>query len=441
MPDVKVSIGEMASLGTLGQGASISSSHTADSGAPLSHLFDGRPSTPHRIASLGPVWPITWYINLNGVTNGGFETAFVGGLPAAAPTRYGQPGWGKSSGATLTRDTGVFDAGAASLRVSGSTGSYGFFDWAFRSGGRINWSLRARGNAGGKTATLRIQNMETLKWWNGSAWSASVSNAGQVTGTSFGDIAGTGVTIESVSLCQRDRVLLRFYLLGDLSDGANGYFDSFVVWPSVNGAAMFGHDIPPGGTFEVVSGTNPAAAPSTVRGTPTIRQPAFYTLFTENNSDYVWGFKISGLESGTPSTRPPNPNFGEWVILQIDDLQLGTIASHPSRTNWQTTLTRPQIRLMGSLREPFVHALSDQPSKGIAMPVVMKTEAEKTLVYEEILMRGGFGTNPAIIIPNTDNTEIHYCRLPGEFSRNDWMRSASDAVIQFEELGYLNVGA
>lgn len=437
MADVKVAIGEMVSLGARGQGGSISGSHTAADGAPFANMLDGRPATPHRIASLAPVYPVTWWINLNGFTNGTFETVFVSGLPAAAPTRWGQPGWGKSSSATVARDTGVFDTGVASMKVSGSAGDHAYFDWPSRSGERINWTLRARGNAGGKTSNLRILNLETGKYWTGSVWSATPSNAGTVTGATFGTISGTA-TVESMSLCQRDKVMLRIYFYGD-ADGSAAYFDGAVIWPSVNACAVFGHDVPAGATFEFVSGTAPASAPTTVRGSVTVRQPAFYTTFTENTTDYVWGFRMSGFESGGTANRQ-NPSIGEWLILQIDDLLLGDVFAHPNIRNWQVGLTRPQIRLMGSAREPFVHPFSDQPSKTIAVPVIMRNEAEKTKVYEEILMRSGFGTNPAIIIPNTDNQEIHYCRLPGEWTRADWMRTASEAVIPFEELGYLNLG-
>lgn len=442
MPDIKVAVGEMVNLVARGQGHSISAFHTAADGAPLSQLYDGRPGTPHRIASIAPVWPITWWVNLNGITNGDGELAFVGSFPAAAPTVYGRAGWGKSEGAVFTRETtlGVVDSGSASVSVFGSAGSYGFFDWPTRSGERFNWSIRLRGDAAGKTANLCIQNMDTGKWWNGSAWvSVDFTLAGQVTGTTYTTRSGTA-TVESYTLCQRDRVLLRFYILGDLVGGDKGYFDEFRVWPSVNGSAFFGHDIPARGVVEIVSGTNPAAAPTTVRGTVSARQAGFYTLFTENAADHVWGFRLSGLESGTPSTRPGNPSIGEWALLQVDDLQLGQIAQHPNVAPWRTTYSRPQIRQRAAVRGDLVGALTAQPGVDIVMPLRMVSLAERLKVFQEIIMRGGFGTNPAIIIPNTDEPDVYYCQLPEEWTREDFMREASTGSIQFTELSGLSGG-
>lgn len=273
-----------AQIGTAGSG--VAAVGAMDTQYTIANVWDGFPSKPARWAANAGAEGLTWDARL--VSNGDFETAFVGGLPAATASS----GWGKTAGATLTRNTTDPRTGAGALQVAGIPGEYAYIDVYCSPGDKLQVVVAARKNTvGGSNARLEVQNLATGKWLtSGAAWQVAETSVVTTASNAY-NVATVPFQVESYALCQTLDVVLRFYLFAGGSTTDNLY-DDFQVLPGIDvcsihaagvtytlAGLLVAGSLNTATTIELRTGTD-GVTYATVVATMTARLQSFYSLFT-----------------------------------------------------------------------------------------------------------------------------------------------------------------
>ena len=178
---------------------------SADTLFPIANLYNGRPWEPFRFGAAGT----SGYIDadLNQVTNGGFETAFSGGVPAA--------GWTVAGAATATRvTTPTPPVGTYALDVGGgyaaSSANAVVYTRLVASGETLTLNAYLYGVGAGVTqhAQVWVRNKVTGNYWSGSAWSPAGTAVFNHTAASWSALKTSTFTVESYSVTLSDLVEL-----------------------------------------------------------------------------------------------------------------------------------------------------------------------------------------------------------------------------------------
>ncbi len=367
----------------------------------------------------------TSYIDfdMNQVTNPGFETAFTGGLPAAATAIAT---WSKLTGCTLTRDTGVFLSGVASMRVDGSgvgpSGGFGaaYFDQAVSAGEVLNVTGSAQVAVTG-TAKMRCQNLATGMWLNSSFQWQSASTSWGSGGTSFITSSGT-FTVEDFEACQVDRPTLRWTLSQEAVAVVPAYFDDFYVYPRVDFAFIHNHNFPTACTVELKSSASSPA--SSLAGTFTISQPTMF-LHGFTARDHLYWRLIS---SDPPDLRAPY--MWQLVLGQATSLRRG------QNYGQSITLTDPQDRSDAGLGPIQAFIRTSHGRRKVDMQF-RYNDSDDFAQAKEIMERSRNGAYPlVVVVERADPTSAVLCRVGMDWASSRTTNLVRDSSFSLDELPF-----
>lgn len=351
--------------------------------------------------------------DMNQVPNGGFETSFdISGLPAA--------GWGKNTAATVTRVVGAAYEGSGKARVTGTEGEL-YYDLAAAAGEVLNWQVAALvekvGTAG--VAGIRVQNLETGKYWNGTTWQADLTWWVTVVDTTFKLVTAGGVTVEDYVTCGTDRPRLRFSFVNS-GGGAKAEFDAFYVWPRLSFCGVFGHNLPLAVAAGVRSGVT--SDTPTVRGLLTVVQPTSYVVMTPFDERYV---KLI-------STKAPDDRkiwYREVVLGQHS-----TLLKQPESK--QLTLRDVQDREDSALGSYQAFVRTARGHRVLELQLKHPLTAQRTQL-QEIIERSRSGAYSLVVVPNsTDPASAMLCRVPPEWSTGQAVGAHPTTSLALEELPF-----
>lgn len=264
-------------------------------------LWNGRADEPYIFDGGELDLDIDW----NQTVNGDFATPFVDDLPGE--------GWG-SVGTPLASQAG--SPGGMQLAGAGGAANYVYFDRRARAGQRLTVSALATPPAGaGGHSLIVVRNLETGatldRFGNWVPASEGVALWHYLPAALGGARLQTPFTVESYAACLSDRVTIRFEFHGAPGAGSTfPVYNDFFVWPRINIAHFHNHNLPPGAVLEYRSG--PIPTPTTAVHTFSIRQPAFYGIFS--SQDYRYGRLL--LTTPPPDGRDLNLwqlTFAEYI--------------------------------------------------------------------------------------------------------------------------------
>lgn len=381
---------------------------------PIANLYNGRPWERFRFASVGN---LGINFDLSQVVNGGFEATFlVTGLPGT--------GWGKTAGATLARDTSVFQVGSASMRLTASGAGQGaYFDVYARPGSYWTISGRARSTAGGTLAAMRVRNLITGSYLTTlDTWSATPTNLANSATTDWGFFLGI-VPIEDASLCgDVDVVPLRIQLIADSVVSNDIYFDEIFAHPNYNFAGLFGHNLPGRslGTVQLCTGQSPG--PITVRATLGASQRTMFASFALNAQRYA------RVQLATPALLD-QVWFGELVLAATE-----TLSRNP---NWEH-----QVRVVDA-QDRFDNGIGETGAYGRdgisrrEMDVTFDNRLADHAQLARILNQSRNGLYPLVVVPDSDDTSsAMLCRVEPVFEHTRQFLTLRPAKLKFRELPF-----
>jgi hypothetical protein len=289
---------------------------------PVTNLTSGQPGEPFSSDSLAI---LTIDGDLNEVPNPGMESAFVDSLPSAA--------WVKTAGGTITRDTSIKYAGAASLKLDPSApGDGAYVDVQVRPGDEWVFSGAAYSGASGSQASVKVRNLKTGNWLNGSSglWLAGNLNfLCSSTSAAWGPRV-VASTIESWAACGNvPLVTLRIYVEATTDLGDDMYFDEICAWRTLTFGSIHGHNIPPYcAPVELCMGSAPS--PTTVEATFDYCEGSMYAVVGDTKPLRYYRLRVSRAALEEP--------------IWIDKLVLGQHQAMTRRQKWEQAQTLIQAQ-------------------------------------------------------------------------------------------------
>lgn len=395
-------------------------STAADSLFPATNLYDRNPASIFKFGSLTSDPTITFDLDQLGDT-GGFETA--SGFPV---------GWTEVNTGTsdVTRDTIIFDTGAASAKFTSSGGggagiASAIKDITMRSNQRAHLYWALAGDAGLGRQEIRVRNQQTGYFLVDNSLPATVWDAGDneldfVTGDTFQSENGV-FQVQDFTACGGATTTVRIELQ-NANNGTVGQADSLHMDPAVNFCSIHGHNIDTRNTVTVESSDDNSAW--TVRGTFTVRKPSMYVSFSTIYARY-WRVKFTG----TNSTASGPIWIGELVLGDAQTLSTGPL--YPMSVGYRDYQIRVPMRWGDQaygLGQAFTRSLPLN-----LQATSMTNRLEILEVFER--SRGG---HPLVIVPhNADShTDVIYGRLATDLP-HDWLtRSIAKITTSVEELPF-----
>ena len=375
-------------------GATVTPSPAADALFPVAALYDRDPGTIFKFGSLTADPTITLDLGET-PPNGDFEDAFVGGLPTAA--------WGKTSGATLTRNASTPRSGAGCLQASGDLAEYGYFDLAAHAGAAFIFQAAARTVGGNCLAQVRVRNLHTgsmLK--SDGTWSATPIEflSTSATSYSFSSQAATVETPESGPSVMTLRVELVCHNQG----GDTPLYDDVALFFGVDFASLHGHNLDPLVVVELRSSTDGFSGSNTLEATLTKRRGAFYGKLASVVCRRYWRLKFVGTNSAAIY-------LGEWVLGAAYAL------AQPPGYPFAVELLAPQIRVPLPYGAPAVYGvgLTVQPAS-LGLSFGFNGDAALAEFQREVFERSLDGS-PLVLVPDDSKPEVYLVRCPDRMSR------------------------
>jgi hypothetical protein len=376
-------------LNLLSRGTTTLSTGSAASGYPLTYLYDGKPSVPLVLAAAG-----NFTVDVDGDLLKGYGACetFSGGVAT---------GWSNGSTGTgaLAQGTGAgfFHGGASSQKLtSGASGvARAYRDTLVRAGEVLTWDTVWMKTDGVATVAMRLQDLSTGKWWTGSAWSASVTDITTHNTTTWTDkTPGTAVTVDTAINLRAGVTTLRLSFVVDSSTAAgSGYFDDVALFPSVDFAGAFGHNIPLGATVTLQSSTSSGWGAPTTEATLSVYQPSFYSLLSAPVARRYWRFRV--VDTIADAAR----YLGELVISSA--VTLTRAPDYPIRAprSWRTG------RAETMLGHPHVAQRASQPTRALEVTWGTSTAAEWREVRDSIFLAAAGDFRDIVLIPRDDDAE------------------------------------
>lgn len=385
---------------------------------PVANLASGRPDEPFVFADLTGTQV---ELDLNMVPNGGFEAAFVGGLPAPATAGAS---WGKSAGATLTRNTATPYAGAGCLAIAGGQDEYGYVDVVCSPGERIGILVRARTTAAGlgNVARLTVRNLATghnaVQDAGVGSWVADETATWlQVEAQAYSGGLGW-VVVEGFATCGQDPITLRFACWGGSSSAP--LYDDVYVWVVPSWISIHGHNITPAcGGLDVLAGFT---TPATLRGTLPVVRPA---TFLRPACDYTDRFVRLALQA-PPLVDPIH--IGELVIADAG-------AFLAPRWGSEHSLAHAQDRTEDQVQAYLLTAESEQRAR---LQLVTRDGAEFERV-RDALTRSRLGGFPLVVADADDPASAMIARPAAEWAYTRDTPDVRRASLELRALPLPNV--
>lgn len=383
--------------------ATAATPESEDSLFPIANLYNGQPWKPFRFATTYDSGYIDF--DLNQVVNGEFGTAFSGGLPGT--------GWGKSSGATLTRN------GTPAMEVTGGASEYGYFDLSVASGEVLTISASLANITLASDATIKVRNRTTGSFLTTSGtWQDADTAWATATATSVGKT--TTFTVESYSDTMADRCTLRLYFYG-FATGTPTY-TYVLVYPRINFVSIHGHNITKE-SYPVQMRASFASPPATVQTTLTLSHPTMFSAFTAADLRY-WRLYFNSDPFVDPTW------LGEVVLGQYQTL------TRRQNFGQELTLTHAQDRDITELGPFSAYVRQERGRRKVSLQFRYNDDTD----YEqarEIVERSRGGAYPLVLVLESgDETTAMLGRLAPDWSHSRVTNTMRDASWEFEELPF-----
>jgi hypothetical protein len=385
--------------------ALVVSASNADAKYGVEALRDGFPSRPFRFADSTAPW-FRADLQLFG-TAGVDEGTFEGGSGATFP------GW--INNGTVARETTTVHGGAAAVKLTGATASvrrilkvqadrlHHVEAWCYPNASQ-QFGIIVYDNTTGKT-------LQTDGTWGASFVPCAVSAASGAWEKVQKDFR-TQAALTALS----DEVELYVYLYHNSGSG-DIFVDDAGMWPGVDLSSFHGHDFSP--TWTVVLQRSDDGSSWTTEHTFTLRQPTFYGLLSSVVYRRYWRVSLSGGTSSTPAMH-----VGEWGLGQ--GLRLATNPEYPLTLHHEMRQVRTPTQVIN---------LEDWPRRVWSAPHSTSGTAEYQEIREEIFARTGFGKEPLILIPKSDDAEVClYGRVRPTWDPQESILNIREFPLEVEEL-------
>lgn len=373
---------------------------SADANFGTEFLADGDPGTIFRFNAAAANDGIVASMNI--LLNGGFEGAFVSGVPEK---------WVDDSTGTgrLTKETGVVDEGVNSVELETLGGGGTAIvrqDILVGAGWEMSITAALQSGAGPDTVEIFVLNLDTGRYLNSSeAWVTAVSAWFTRTATSWATSGPSTFTVEAASVGERAFYTLRVFAKVS-GNNQIGFVDDFRIWPHWDFAAIFGAEYPPTVTARIRSDNNVGMSSPTNRVAFTFGRPGIYG-------------------------EPPATVTEEFVQLYFD----GTALEPISVSEWIIGVKRTLPRKMrlpfeaevsvdlvtakgrGGRAEPL--SLERDASRDFELRTWANDSAERSQLHRELFDAVRWGGGQLVVVPNDAEPDIYY----------GWVGPASERFI------------
>lgn len=405
-----------------GQGT-VTCSPAADAKFPLAGFYDREPGSIFRFGSLAADSLITVDLG-DGMGGFGGLNTWVGGA-GGTPSGFTEVNTG---GGTVTQDTVNKQEGAASALFTPGAG--GTCSIKITRPARSGWWHRLQQysfNAGAVTQPLLayVQNLQTGRWWNGSAWQSA-----QAPATTFGPNAawtqdGINLKVEDYGVTLTETCQLEItYLMNSHATETNN-LDLIEFLPGVDFLGLWGHNLDPVLAITLRSSTDNfagGAGSGTIEATLTPYLGSFYAQLAARVYRRYWRVRLGG----TNSSQSGNPYLGEGVLSQ------GLSLLQPPGYPMGVDLVAPQARVATPYSAPAVYSLGRVPHAA-AIPLTFGFNSDEAMLefQHELFYRSADGS-PAVIVPDTTKREAYFVRVPAGLSRPRAGWTFHDVAVTFE---------
>lgn len=405
----------------------------SDANYAAANLYDSKPSKPWMAGSNAAK---TISVDGNVLSNGNLDTWAGSTDPTNWVATVVSPG-------TVTQTTATTEvvSGSAAKINSGSSGSAKIAkDFTMRAGERfvINGQYRVdAASTAGIIATARalLQNLTNGKYFSGSAWStASTTYLVSSTSTAYTNQASSG-QVESLASMLYPTCTLRLTLQPSTSAAGNAFFDDWFVWPVWNYVSVHGHNTDPVSVVTILSSTDNFVTATTEK-TMTVKQPAFYSILTTENSRRH--ARVSWSNANT--TAVGALYVGELVVGYSESLT--RVQDHAARNPWQYGYVRDQVRSQTPPGEEYVFQQSNNARQILRLPFTHTDSTEWLEFFREIRLRTQDGEFPLVLIPDDTEDTVIFGRVgqTQEVQRTFGAPYGSETDLFLTELGFPIVG-
>jgi len=354
---------------------------TADFLYGASQLYDGKPYLAGKFGSVLVDSTVT--VDLNVVPWPGFESGV-----APAVTSYATA-WAVADGLTsITRDTGIKNSGAASLKLTG-VGS-AFFDVLVRPGQlrNLEWAIYG---AGSGSILFRVFNMHTGRYLHSDGtWGAAADLDTQT--TAAWKTGSRQYQVESLETCGwAPLVWVRAFFFSSVSPA---YVDDVYDYPAIDFAGAFGtQNWDPVLAPQLRSSTDNFSSSDVLQSALTFAKPVVSARLVAPVYHRYWRLKLLGTPRVAPGLgelvlgraeallRPPN--LGPRVAWrEAGQIRRGAISGATRARNmgpWPTREAQMSWRFESQAQFRQFRDEIFRGSRGGAIPMIMfATDAETT---------------------------------------------------------------
>lgn len=348
------------------------SSAAAATGYSISALYDGNLANPCKLGTQPSF--VIFSADLNLLLNPGFETS-------------GVPGWSVASG-TSDRANDQFQTGSFSLKFT--TLGTRIQTLTLVAGDQYNLRYALRGD-GTRAAFIRIWDVVTGRYWNGTTWQAVAVDLASQSAAAWSVVNDASFTAESFAAVGRAHTQIQV-IVGCNANGGAAWVDEVSVSPRINYVGLHGHNIEPGQSF-FVEGTNyPFTGPVVlaVNAAGTLKpQPV-----TLQGGATMWNYRAYRVAIGNNLFLGAH-TIGEVVLAQLKDLGgnatagVSVIANHKGQI---ATRTRGGT--------PAVYNVNRFPSRKITVSFFCETVAQADQIRDDVHLATEGGRWPILLVPS-----------------------------------------
>lgn len=363
---------------------------SANSLFPITNLYDGIPSRAFISAAAGDL-----AVTVDGDLLQGYglvEGTFSGGVA---------PGWtnGSTGGGTPAEEGAVVHSGGSTksqklTAASGSQVARVYRNLLCRAGETLNGDLWLRTD-GTATICARLRDMQTGKYWNGSSWSASVSDWFTHATTTWTQKNTSPPTLDSAAVWKAGAgyVQLSFVVDGATATGS-GYFDDAVLYPSIDFAGIFGHNVPVGATVELLSSTSSGWGSPTTEATLSVYQPSFYSILSSAVARRYWRLRITDPIA--------------LAALYMGQLVLGSTVTVTGSVDYPVSLRRRFDHTRAATRygHQRVSAITQTPAREADLAFSLMPVAHLRELLQQVYLACSGDLNALVVIPRDDDPEL-----------------------------------